>query len=146
MSVWTHITACLSVDTYRNESKMKLKREVQEVLKNAPKITGSEKNADIFINIQSGHNVTITRDCEHCKYKDTLVDMVIDGVGYQKCDAPDGYVCRNGEYQSCIVISVQGDLRDRIYSHTKREFEEFLEYVKTHYHLRDYSVNIEVDI
>ena len=67
---------------------------------------------------------------------------MIDGETYQKCDAPDNYNC-SGKYQTCVVISIQGDLRDRISDQTNREFSEFLNYIKSYYYIRDYSVNVE---
>lgn len=142
MSMWTHITACMSVETYTVLNRIELKREVQKILRRAPKITGSEGNADIFINIPSGYNFSTSRDCAHCKYRETRSEVVIDGETYQKCEAPDNYNC-SGKYQTCVVISIQGDLRDRLGDQTKREFKEFLDYVKSHYYVRDYSINIE---
>lgn len=142
MSCWTHITACLSVETEMLRKKPELKREIQKIIRQGPKITGSERNADIFVNIPSGYNWFISHDCEHCKYKETLRTITIDGEEGQECDAPDNYNC-SGEYQSCVVISIQGDLRDREFNRTKEEFEKFLEYVKDKFHVRDYTYNIE---
>lgn len=142
MSCWTHITACLSVETNIIAKKSDLRKQVKTFLKNAPKITGSERNADVFVNIQSGYTWFISHDCEHCKYKETLRTVTIDGEEGQECDAPDNYNC-SGEYQSCVVISIQGDLRDREFNRTKEEFENFLEYVKDKFHVRDYTYNIE---
>lgn len=142
MSCWTHITACLSVETEMLRKKPELKREIQKIIRQGPKITGSERNADIFVNIPSGYNWFISYDCEHCKYKETLRTITIDGKKGQECDAPDNYNC-SSEYQSCVVISIQGDLRDRAFNRTKEEFEKFLEYVKDKFHVRDYTYNIE---
>lgn len=144
MSCWTHITACLSVDTGIMENDLVLKKRVEQTLKSAPKITGSERNASIFINIQEGHNWSVSHDCSHCKYKDTLRDIVINGEEGQTCDGPDDYDC-SAKYQSCIVISVQGDLRDRMTNQTKLEFRKFLEYIQNNYYVRDYSINIKGD-
>ena len=142
MSCWTHITACLSVETNIIAKKSDLRKQVKAFLKNAPKITGSERNADVFVNVQSGFNWFVSYDCEHCKYKETLRTVTIDGEEGQECDAPDNYDC-SSEYQSCVVISIQGDLRDREFNRTKEEFEKFLEYVKDKFHVRDYTYNIE---
>lgn len=142
MSSWTHITACLSVETNIIANKQELKKQVKAFLKNAPKITGSEKNTDVFINIQSGANWFISYDCEHCKYKDTIKNTTFDGKTFQICDAPENYSCSN-EYQTCIVISIQGDLRDRTLEQTKKEFEKFLEYIKTKFYVRNYTYDIE---
>ena len=142
MSCWTHITACLSVETYITEKDTELRKQVQEFLKNAPEITGSEGNADIFVNIPSGYNWFMSLDCEHCEYETDLKNIIIDGKEVQECYAPEDYDC-SGKYQSCIVISIQGDLRDRTKETTQKEFDEFREYIKTKYCIRDYSLNIE---
>ena len=142
MSSWTHITACLSVETGMVEKRPELRKKIKQFLKDAPKITGSEGPADVFINIQSGYNFSTSHDCEHCKYKDSLHDIIENGKEYQECDAPENHDCF-AEYQTCVVISIQGDLRDREFSRTKEEFEKFLEYVKDKFQVRDYTYNIE---
>lgn len=144
MSEWTHITACLSVETGIIENKQKLKRKLKSNISKAPKITGSERDADIFINIKTGHNFWTSKDCEHCDYASTLRDVVIHGTEYSECDAPDTHNC-SAEYQTHVVISVQGDLRDRNKSQTTEEWNAFLKYIEENYFVRDYSVNIEGD-
>lgn len=141
MSSWTHITACLSVDTGLVEPRKIVKRIIQKELKEAPKMTGSEGNADVFVNVQSGYDFYMSCDCVHCEYRDTIVHTD-EG---QHCDAPDDYKCKEGKYQTRVVISVQGDLRDRWKDDTQKEFDEFLEFIKRRYLVRDYSVNIEGD-
>lgn len=142
MSRWTHITACMSVETGIVEKRAEMKKQIKKYLKKAPKITGSEGPADVFVNIPSGYDFYTSHDCVHCKYKDTLVDVLIDGKEYTECDAPDGYDC-SGKYQTRIVISVQGDLRDREKEQTEQEFQEFKKYIDKLGYVRDYSVNIE---
>lgn len=142
MSCWTHITACLSVETEMLRKKPELKREMQKIIRQGPKITGSERNADIFVNIPSGYNWFISHDCEHCKYKETLRTITIDGKKGQECDGPENYDCSN-KYQSDVVISIQGDLRDREFKDTKEEFENFLKYLQERFHIRNYTYEIE---
>lgn len=144
VSRWTHITACFSVDTFIQDPPKKLIKQVKDYLKNAPKITGSESDADIFVNIQSGHNSWTNFDCEHCKYQPTQKLITENGKEYLECDAPVDHDC-SAEYQSRIVISIQGDLRDREREQTKEEFKQFRKYLKSEYMIRDYSVNIEGD-
>lgn len=142
MSHWTHITACLSVETGITAKKRVLKRKVEVILAQAPKITGSEGNADVFVNIQSGHNFSTSYDCEHCKYSGSLHDIIENGKEYQECDAPENHDC-SAEYQTCVVISIQGDLRDRMKDQTQKEFNNFMKYLTTKFYVRDYSLNIE---
>lgn len=111
MSCWTHITACFSVETGIVAKKPDVLKQVRSYLKNAPKITGSESDADIFVNIQKGYDLFGS----------------------------------DGKFQTRVVISIQGDLRDRMQEQTQKEFDEFLKYVEDKYYIRDYSVNIEGD-
>lgn len=143
MSYWTHITACISVDTCLLATRPQLKKLVKEYLAKAPKITGSEGDADIFINVQSGYNSYVSHDCDHCKYKDQVkYTLAPDGFEYLDCEKAKGRDC-SAEHQSCIVITVQGDLRDRVKATTRKEFNAFLKYVKKEYVVRDYALNIE---
>ena len=140
MSHWTHITACLSVDTYMVKSN--ILDLVKKDMEKAPKITGSEGDADVFINLQGGYNTWMSHDCDNCKYKDTQREVIIDGLSYTECDGPSDNDC-SGKYQSCVVISVQGDLRDRTKEQTEKEFKDFLAFIENKYTVRDYSFNIK---
>ena len=143
MSMWTHITACMSVETGIVAKKPALKRQVKEYLAKAPKITGREGPADVFVNIQGGYSFYTSRDCDRCKYKDSIIELKDeDGNDYMMCSAPDKHDC-SAEYQTRVVISVQGDLRDRVKEETEKEFEEFKKYVEKLGYIRDYAVNIE---
>ena len=143
MSMWTHITACMSVETGIVAKKPALKKQVKEYLDKAPKITGSEGPADVFVNIQSGYSFYTSYDCDRCKYKDSIIELKDEnGDDYMMCSAPDKHDC-SAEYQTRVVISVQGDLRDRVKEETEKEFEEFKRYVEKLGYIRDYAVNIE---
>lgn len=139
MSSWTHITSCLSVETALTQPKSVLKKIIMKELKEAPKITGSEKCADVFVNVKSGSNFWTSSDCNRCPFGETAEWSKEKGY---ECEAPEDYKCPSGEYQSCVVISVQGDLRDRSPDQTQKEFDEFLTYLKKRYYIRDYSINI----
>ena len=140
--MWTHITACLSVDTGLTQPNSILKKIMLKEMKEAPKITGSEGGADIFVNVQSGYNFITGIDCNRCPYGESAEWS--REAGYQ-CDAPEGHKCPDGKYQSCVTISIQGDLRDRAVEQTQKEFDEFLEFIKSRHYIRDYAVNIEGD-
>ena len=143
MSMWTHITACMSVETGIVAKKPELKKQVKEYLDKAPKITGSEGSADVFVNIQGGYSFYTSYDCDRCKYKDSIIELKDEnGDDYMMCSAPDKHDC-SAEYQTRVVISVQGDLRDRVKEETEKEFEEFKKYVEKLGYIRDYAVNIE---
>lgn len=123
MSYWTHIVGVLHIDTFKETHD--LKNVLEDALNAAPKITGSEQDANIFVNIPEGHNVWTSCDCASCEFKDTIRHYD-DGF---ECDAPEHYSCPSGEYQTRAVITVQGDLRDRMRSQTKKEWNAFHRYI-----------------
>lgn len=142
MSLWTHIVAAIDADTFK-ESK-DLKSEVEKFLENAPKITGSEGNATVFVNVLPGHNVWTSADCRVCEYGNTIV--CCEEGGFQ-CDAPEGYRCPEGEYQTRVVVTVQGDLRDREFDETLEEWKCFKDYIDnklngTGYFIQNCTFNI----
>lgn len=124
MSRWTHVTGCLYIETYTEEKN--IGSYVAKILEKAPKITGSERDCDIFVNALSGYNTSVSRDCEHCKYKDTIVDL---DDGFQ-CDAEDEFICPDGEYQTCVAVTLIGDFRDRDLQQTTKEVEKFIRYLQ----------------
>ena len=124
MSYWTHITAVFHVNTYKDTDD--LKSYIEDKLAGAPKITGSERPAAVFVNVMPGYNASTSCDCNRCEYGNT-VKHYDDGF---ECDSPEGFVCPAGEYQTCAVITVCGGLRDRTEERTKREYKEFRNYLK----------------
>ena len=141
MSNWTHIVASIDAETYIYSKD--IQSVVEDMIKNAPKITGSERDADIFVNKLSGYNCSMSFDCNACQYKDTLQS---DDEGFW-CDAPEGFVCPDGKYQTRVVITVIGDLRDRHREQTKREWLAFKDYIAKHINengfcIRNCSCNI----
>ena len=127
MSKWTHIIGSFYIDT--NEKTEDLKSYIEEQLKFAPKITGSESNIDIFVNPLSGYNTSVMPDCDKCKYKNTLRRSKTNG--YLECDADNGYHCPEGNYQTCAVVTIVGDLRDRDAEITISETESFIDYLNS---------------
>jgi len=124
MSYWTNITACIVVDT--NKELLDIKSYVENILKDAPKITGSEGCANVFVNVKTDHNVYMSRDCRICKYKDSYQK----DDKYEWCNADENYKCPDAEYQTQVVITISGNLRDRYYELTKEEYNEFLKFLK----------------
>lgn len=125
MSAWTHVVAVYHIETYSQEEN--IKEYVQNLLKNSPKITGSQSNADVFVNVLSGHNASTNVDCKHCTYVKTIIHHPEGGLS---CEAPKEYKCPTGEYQTCVTITVVGNLRDRTKACTKREIQEFERFLR----------------
>ena len=74
MSMWTHIVASIDVDTFIESDT--IKEDVEKMLEKAPKITGSEGPADVFVNVRSGSNIS-SEDGNH-DYQ-TLVAITVIG-------------------------------------------------------------------
>lgn len=123
MSHWTHIVGVMHVETYKEVDN--IVAFVEEALKNAPLITGSERDASIFVNREPGHNMSTSFDCGRCRYKDTIRHYD-DGF---ECDSPEDYRCPFGQYQTRAVITIQGDLRDRMRDQTRKEWNAFHRYI-----------------
>ena len=58
MSDWSHITACIYVETEIQDEN--IKEILEEILRQAPKITGSEGNAEVYVNIPPFKTVFIS--------------------------------------------------------------------------------------
>ena len=125
MSWWTHISAVIDVETYIESHT--IQSDVESLLKDAPKITGSEGDAEVFVNVLGGHNISVWPDCLHCDFYGGEAE---DGEGfYCSADREKGDECITGEYQSRVVITVLGDLRDRRRDQTKQEWLDFKKYI-----------------
>lgn len=142
MSRWTHIIGSFYIDTM--ETTDNLKSYIEEQLKFAPKITGSESNVDIFVNLLSGYNTFTSPDCDRCKYKGTLKQSKTNG--YLECDADNGYHCPEGNYQTCAVVTIVGDLRDRDADTTIEETGSFIDYLNSSNDIYYASVTIEDEV
>lgn len=123
MSFWTHIVGVIHVDTYAKVDDVK--KLVEDALKDAPEITGSEGPAAVFVNAEPGHNIWTSCDCGRCQYKDTISYL---DRGFE-CDGPPDFVCPKGEYQSRAIMTVCGDLRNRMKRQTKKEWNEFHRFI-----------------
>lgn len=141
MSMWTHVVGSFYIETHTEIED--LKSHIEEQLKLAPKITGSEKDVDIFVNPLSGYNTFVSTDCERCKYKETLKSL---DDGFSECDADNGYHCPEGNYQTCAVITIVGDLRDRDADTTISEVGSFIDYLNSSNDIYYASVTIVDDI
>lgn len=123
MSHWTHIAAVIDVDTYIQSPT--IQSDVEALLEDAPKITGSEGPAEVFVNVLDGYNCWTT-DCRRCEFYGGKAE---DGGFYCNADREKGDKCLTGKYQTRVVITVLGDQRDRMRDQTKREWLEFKKFV-----------------
>lgn len=110
MSVWTHVTGCIYVDTMHNSKD--IKKYVEKILEDAPLITGSEQNADIFINPLSGFNTSVFNG---------------DNIEH---------------FQTCVAITIVADLRDREIKETREEVSNFLDFIKDNFLIINMGLNL----
>lgn len=110
MSMWTHVTGCIYVDTMQDRKD--IKKYIKKILKDAPLITGSEKNADIFINPLSGYNTSVFNG-------DNIED-----------------------FQTCATITIVADLRDREMEKTQEEIVGFTDFIRDKFLIIDTSLRL----
>ena len=138
MSRWTHVIGSIYLETYKEEKN--IEKYVKNIIGKAPKIVGSEKNCDVFVNALTGYNTWTNCDCENCKYKDTI-KYIEDG--YFQCGAKNDNMCLESKYQTCVVITLVGDLRDRSGQETCKDISDFIIYLlKTGMTIDCYSVKV----
>ena len=108
--MWTHVTGCIYVDTM--QCRKDIKKYIKKILKDAPLITGSERNADIFINPLSGYNTSVFNG-------DNIED-----------------------FQTCAGITIVADLRDREIKETREEVSSFLDFIKDNFLIINMGLNL----
>lgn len=118
MSMWTHITAVIHVDTCIFDDN--IEEEFTASLKDAPKIIGAE----MFVNIRSVYSLHVYSDCDKCPYCIGIDDEHMD------CNKPIGAECVEGKYGSLAVITIVGDLRNKTKEQVKQEFDDFVRYLR----------------
>lgn len=99
MSLWTHVTGAIYVNMYSQSNEQTL-NYARHMLNNAPKVTGSEGDMQIYVNLLSGYN--------HSEFDNGT----------------------NRRWQTGVIISLVGDLRDRTIEKTNQELKAFLNYIK----------------
>ena len=133
MSYWTHVNGSIIVDVpgrTQEESEYVLKT----VLKHLPVVTGSESDMDVFIQRQSGTNMSSSHD-EYGMTTNNLVDR------YGDRSRTRGWL----EVQTKYILTVQGDLRDREFDDTFKEFMNWLCRLAKRVSVKSVLVRIEAE-
>lgn len=113
MSLWTHVVGAIHANFYGNSTSEAWENAIT-ILKDAPKVTGSEGDMQTFVHPLDGYN--------NAEY-DTNVER---------------------KWQTGMVVSLVGDLRDRTVEAVCKEMKPFLDYVKNSTcYMENLSVNIE---
>ena len=108
--MWTHVTGCIYVDTMHNSKN--IKKYVEKILKDAPLVTGSERNADIFINPLTGYNTSV--------YNSKSIK----------------------NFQTCVGVTIVADLRDRKIEETREEIANFLDFIRDNFLIINIGLNL----
>ena len=116
MSRWTHVIGAICVDTYGKNAI----NDITEFLQNCPQITGSEREADMFLNQPTGHNSSCS------EWDEEKQNMVLK------------------EWETRVVISIIGDLRDRGLEQTQREVNAFITALENQFDIDYKSIEIFV--
>lgn len=110
MSIWTHIQSIIIAKTTNSDTPLK---DIKSIMKHAPKITGSEEDAFIFIN----HIPRTTSSC----------------------------IDENGEchkYENDFCITIVGDLRDRCFEETAKEYSRFIRFINKYFYCVNHNFYI----
>ena len=142
MSMWTHVIGAIHIDTYRQLGNIELFDELTDMLRSAPKITGSEGNCQISVVVDEGSDLWVSHDCHRCPQHFTDKEDDEDFEDYP-CDAPEDFQCPSGEYSTRASIILCGDLRDCNIDKTAEEVNAFVDWVEEHFYIRNMSIKIE---
>ena len=115
MSRWTHVTGTIRVDTLSEINRKDFQKWLESRVALLPKITGSERDADVWVMEKPGYNLSTWED-------DTRI-----------------------EYQTNAVITIDGDLRDREESQVIEELNQFFKTItrNLHWMIDQYTILID---
>lgn len=144
MSQWSSCNAIIGL-TINSRDVPNFEILVKSALELAPKITGSERNADIQV-LYNPHNTSTNFPCNRCPIRGDVEHLVLgkDAVcpGYDAieivdelkkvpCQTREEYNLIGRYVTSCrIIITTPFGLRDRDAERTKNEFKAFVDHLK----------------
>lgn len=114
MSYWTHVRGIIELETFGRTSAESIFR-AQTVIDHLPRITGSEGPVDYYLNLVKGYNVS--GNCDEFMNHSNLYN-------------PDSYF-RTIEHQTKMLLTINGDLRDRYIEDTIKETTKMLTRLST---------------
>lgn len=104
MLIWTHIRGYIDVDIFEADTTSQARYILETVLSHLPKVTGSENDMQYYVIPKNGYSG----------------DSSTDEFG-QFSNLVEGH-CLDFNMQSEYIIAVEGDLRDRYFDETLKEF------------------------
>ena len=114
MSYWTHILGVVQVSPIGRTQHEKT-YILNTVLDHLPRVTGSEGDMHIIVNVSESETTSCTHD-EFGMRTDNLIDW------YGDKSREHGWL----RYTDTYYLTIYGDLRDRMFSDTFREFQKWL--------------------
>lgn len=141
MSKWVHVVGAIDVETYLEIDS--IQEVMDECIKNAPKITGSEMNCEVYAKVRDGYNISAydSMACSICPYQDTI-EIIDKKRNVFTCESPAEYPCptKDERYQTKVVITLIGDLRDRELDTTAQEINSFIQYLEQRFDIDNISI------
>lgn len=125
MSMWTHTRGVLVINCFYGATQQYKDDIVDEIVRNAPKVTGSENDLEIQVVRALGDNGF----CAEWFYD--IQDQKEYQVTYYQ--------------QQRYTLILNGDYRDREYAQTKEEFEKLLDYLARRLDVDTCLVNLYAD-
>lgn len=113
MSWWSYVDGIIRVEPY-GRTQAEKRYVLETVLNHLPLVTGSERDMEIHIIQEDGHNESSSCD----EYGDRT-DNLVDRYGYK---GRDGWL----DIQRTYILAVKGSLRDRDFNETYKEFIKWL--------------------
>ena len=114
MSCWTYVKGVVEVEV-PGRTQAEIRYVLESVLDHLPCVTGSEGDMNVYVSQRAGYNCSSNHD-EFGLKTNNLKDY--EGFKTRKC----GWL----ETQSRYMLTVDGNLRDRAFKETKREFLKWL--------------------
>lgn len=114
MSCWTYINGTINVSV-PGRTQAEIDYILQTILDHLPRVTGSERDMDVYINRHRGHNSSCSCD-EYEMNTNNLVDR------YGNKTQKQGWL----RTQNIYTLTVNASLRDRMMKQTVKEFMKWL--------------------
>lgn len=124
MSIWSHIHGVIEVETFGRTSAEAM-YFAQTVVDHLPRIDGSEGPVEFYLNLKRGHNCSSSAD-----------ENMVQSNLYNE------YYFKTFEHQSCVLITLQGDLRDCTFVEALKMTYNALNRLSKHLIVRGCSVTV----
>ena len=131
MSFWTYIKGVVEVSPL-GRTQAEMEYILTTVLEHLPIVSGSERDMEVHIVKKNGHNSSSSHD-EFIQATNNLKDR------YGRRSRKRGWFKTQSEY----ILVVEGNLRDRMFEETFREFQKWLCRLAKRIIVTDVLVNIE---